>query len=73
MNAQAQLTKINELIAAGKTVTFVNGRSAIEINAKTVARFAKAGYEVLKVINNELQVVSGRSYKSVRFHAVYTN
>lgn len=60
--AADKLAWINTAIAAGLTVYFRSYTHAYKVDRKTVARFAKAGVQLLKVSGGSLWMASGRSY-----------
>lgn len=62
MNATTKLEAILRAINEGFTVHISNYMHSWAINAACVARFARLGYDVLKVKNDEIYMLSGKKY-----------
>tara|TARA_Y100000815_G_scaffold232876_2_gene223915 strand:+ start:134719 stop:134970 length:252 start_codon:yes stop_codon:yes gene_type:complete len=72
MTGAEKIKKIMEIINSGKTVQFRSGLSCINVDAKAVSRFEKAGAEMFKASGNSIYIASGRNWKCLNLHAVYT-
>jgi len=62
MNATEKLSKMLNVIDNGMTLYITNYLHCWKINKKTVANFSKKGYDVLKVKNDEIYMLSGKNY-----------
>lgn len=62
MNHHENVNKLIELIENGYTVQFTNYLHSWAINIKTLNKFRKAGYELLKAKDDGIYMLSGKHY-----------
>lgn len=72
LTAEQKIEKILAIIASGKMVQFRSGLSCINVDAKTVKRFEKAGAELFKASGNSLYIARGRNWDCLDMHMVYS-
>ena len=67
MDANTKMEKIMDIIRQGGAITISTHLKHIEVNSKTVAKFAKINAQIFKTVNDSLYIARGKNWDCIDY------